>query len=177
MRRPLLAVAILPFLLAVSRGGAEADDLARDRKLIQGTWSVAAYDMDGRPLPPDIVKKMSVVIKADRLVIAPRVVARRSTTPAEGKQAEVKFLVEEDQADEAAYRLDRTKKGNVIELTQDAGRGAVRKMTGLYALDGDALTVCIPLPDHKLPKKMPEAPKAGVVRLVLKRAADGTPGR
>jgi len=58
----------------------------------------------------------------------------------------------------------------VIELTQDAG-GRAQKITGAYALEGEQLTICLPLPDRKVPKKIPAAPTSGLVRLVLKKSA------
>jgi uncharacterized protein (TIGR03067 family) len=101
------------------------------------------------------------------------VVAQRSVTLKDGKrETEVKFAVQEGKGDEARYRLDMARSKKVIEMTQDAGRGEVRKITALYALDGDSLTICIPLADRKLPKKMPDGPTAGMVRMVLKRAAE-----
>jgi uncharacterized protein (TIGR03067 family) len=171
MRRALFPV-VAALVLTASASG-DDDDLARDRKQFQGTWGVVAYDQDGKPLPADIIKTMRVTIQADRLTISPRVVALRTPVLVDGKrQVEVKFTAEEGKTDEAAYRLDATKKGKVIELTQDA-RGQDRKMKGAYTLDGDALTICLPLPDHRLPKKMPSGPTPGLVRLVLKRAGDG----
>jgi uncharacterized protein (TIGR03067 family) len=148
----------------------DTSDLARDRKLILGTWSVTAYDQDGKSLPPDLIRKMSVVIQAEKLVISPRMVARRSPVLKDGRtEFELKFAVDEGKTDEANYRLDLTKKGKVIELTQDLGRGETIKITGLYSLEGDSLTICLPLANRKVPKKMPEAPKAGLVRMILKK--------
>jgi uncharacterized protein (TIGR03067 family) len=159
-------------LLPIAVRSADADDLAQDRKQIQGTWEVVAYDLDGVKLPADIRQKMSVTIQAEKLTISPKIVAQRFQMLKGDKwQADVKFKAEDEKADDAKYRLDFVKKQKVIELTQDIGSGQVRKITALYILDGDNLTICIPLADHKLPKKIPDAPAAGLVRLVLKKAA------
>ena len=169
-----LTAALLALISAdLQAGEGETDDLVRDRKQIQGTWDVVGYDLDGRSVSAKIVKKMGVVIQADKLTISPKVVAQRSVTLKDGqRKTEVKFTIEEGKNDEARYRLDTVKNKKVIELTQDAGRGEVRKITALYALQGDSLTICIPLADRKLPKKIPDSPTAGVVRIILKRAAD-----
>jgi uncharacterized protein (TIGR03067 family) len=173
--RMAFAVALLALAAAGTRGDQD-DDLARDRKLIQGSWGVTAYDQDGTALPAELLKKLTVTIQADRLTIRPRVVAQRKPTlKGDRKQEEVQFTTAEGQADEAAYRLDTAKKRKVIELTQDPGNPS-RKIRGLYALSGDTLTLCIPLPDRKLPKAIPDAPSAGLVRMVLKRAPAPGPG-
>jgi uncharacterized protein (TIGR03067 family) len=167
-----LTLALLLLVPAVT-WGQDGDELDRDRKLIQGTWAVVAYDQDGKELPAEIIKKMSVRIQADTLTIRPRVVAQRTPILKDGRrQTEVKFTAEEGQADEAPYRLGTSKKRKGIELTLGRG-GQARKVMGAYELAEDNLTICLPLPDGKLPKQIPAAPKAGVVRLVLKRAPAG----
>jgi uncharacterized protein (TIGR03067 family) len=157
------AAALAALTLPGHAGG--PDDLARDRKAIQGVWGVAAYDQDGKPLPAEIIRQMSVTIQADRITIRPRVVAQR--LPA---VKDVKFTVEEGKADEARYRLDVAKNRKVMELTQDVGSGQTRKITAAYVLADDSLTIILPLPDRKLPKKLPTGPANGMVRLVLKKS-------
>src|SRR5258707_3079872 len=118
MRRLVLfAATALTLTAAVGRGQGD-DELARDRKALQGVWAVAAYDLDGNALPPEIVKTMSVTIQADRITIRPRVVGQRVATVKDGKtQAAVQFTAEQGKADEAKYRLAVAKKRHVIELT------------------------------------------------------------
>jgi uncharacterized protein (TIGR03067 family) len=152
-------------VVAVARSG--DDDLARDRKRIQGTWIIAKYDQDGVALPPAIRDRMRVTVLPDRLVIKPKITMVRMPPLTEGTRPEVQFRVLADQADEARYVLKRTKKANVIELTQDGPRGEAVKLKGLYLFEGDTLAICIPLLGRKLPKTIPDAPKAG---LVLERA-------
>jgi uncharacterized protein (TIGR03067 family) len=171
-----LGIGILTLHPTGVRGGESDSPLARDQKRIQGTWNVTAYDQDGQRLPADLVAKMSVAIQADKLVIRPKVVARRKVTFKDGKRVtEVEFAVEDGKADEAKYRLAPAKKRKLIELVQDDGRGNPRKIKGLYALDEDTLTIVISLLDGKLPKKVPAAPAKGVVRMVLKRAVEPKP--
>jgi uncharacterized protein (TIGR03067 family) len=167
----LVVVVLLPIPTGACRGENDADDLVRDRKLIQGAWAVVAYDQDGKSLPAEIVQKMSVVIQQDTITIKPRVLAQRIVTLKDGKrQVDVKFTLEEGKSDEAKYRLETAKKRKVLALIQDPGRGQSTTVQGAYALEGDRLTIWLPLPDRKLPKQLPEAPTAGLVRLVLKKA-------
>ena len=60
-----------------------------------------------------------------------------------------------------SVHMDRRYERSVIEFTQDIGSGQVRKITGAYAFTEDTLTICLPLPDRKLPKKIPDSPAAG----------------
>ncbi len=168
----VVALMLIPSAAWTREG--DPDELAQDRNRIQGTWSVLAYDQDGKPLPPEIVSKMSVSIQAATITIKPKVTVQRTITVKDDKrQAELKFTTEAGKSDVAKYCLDVAKKRKVIELTQEMERGPARVIQGLYALDGDALTICLPLPDRKLPNKVPNAPKPGFVRLVLKRINAG----
>jgi uncharacterized protein (TIGR03067 family) len=166
-----LAFPIVAILAVVAAGtrGSEDDDLARERKLVQGNWKVAAYDHDGTQVPAGILKKMSVRIASERLVISPKVVVQRKMY-LDGRKDEVQFVVEEGKTDEVRFQFGRTGKRKVIELTQDVGRGQSGKIKGLYSLASDRLTICIPLADRKVPQKMPTSPKAGMARLVLEPA-------
>jgi uncharacterized protein (TIGR03067 family) len=161
--RVLLAAVILVLVPAVMRSDEE------DRKALKGTWTVVGYDMDGKELPPDLAKKMTVTIQGDRFTIAPRVIVERTSSI--GEKPDVKFRLAEGKSDEAKYRLMDKKKQPVIELTRNAGKDGATTVKGVYLLDSDLLTICIPLRDGKLPRKIPDSPKAGFVRMVLKRSA------
>jgi uncharacterized protein (TIGR03067 family) len=138
-----------------------------DASQIQGTWSVAAYDQNGHPVPADILKEMTVSIKGDRLVIRPNLSAQYKSVLKNGKnEAEVTFSVVAGQAEEATFRLNPEK--GWIDLVR--GDSEKKQVKGLYQLDGDSLRIAFAVADKKRPKKMPEEPKVGVVRLVLIRA-------
>lgn len=160
--RVLLAAVALLLAPAVTRSGEE------DQKALQGTWTVVGYDMDGKQLPSDLSKKMTVTIQGDTFTITPRVIVERSVG---GDKPDLKFRLAEGKSDEAKYRLMDKKKQRVIELTRNAGKDGATTVKGVYSLDNDVLTICIPLGDGKLPKKIPDSPKAGFVRMVLKKSA------
>jgi uncharacterized protein (TIGR03067 family) len=174
--RLVVVATVLTLMPVCSHGADDKDDVGQDRRLIQGTWGVLAYDQDGKRLPAEIIDKMSVAIKDDKIIIRPRVVVQRvPAKPDDKKNMDVKFTLDEGKTDEAKYLLDTVKKQKVIEMTQDTGGGKSRKMTGAYVLDGDLLTICIPLADHKVPRTIPTGPTAGLVRLVLKRTGNAAP--
>jgi len=61
---------------------------------------VLAYDLDGQALPAEAVKKLSVTIHADRIVIRPKVNAQRLPTVKGGQaKADVQFTLDEGRAD------------------------------------------------------------------------------
>lgn len=169
--RMLLAAAAFAFVPSGTWcGEKDNDDPAQDRKLVQGTWTVVAYDQDGKKLPAEIIQKMSVIIEADKITIRPKVVAQRIVTLKDDRrQADMKFTIEAGKVDEAPYRLGMAKDQKVFELTQ--GPAETRKTQGTYLLEENTLTIYLPLGDKKLPKKIPGNPAAGMVRLVLKRTA------
>ena len=140
-----------------------------DRKRVQGIWTIVAYDMDGKELPADLAKKVTVTIQPDTLTITPRVVVER-TLSFDNKKPDLTFRLAEGKSDEAKYRLVENKKQRVMELTRNAGKDGATTVKAVYSLDNDVLTICIPLADGKLPKKFPDSPKAGFVRMVLKRS-------
>jgi uncharacterized protein (TIGR03067 family) len=147
------------------------EDLARDRRGIQGTWKVVEYDQDGKRLPAEVLKRLRVTFQDDQMRIAPRILVQRTPPVPDGApQPEAQVKVEDGKSDEAKYVLKRTKKAKVIELTQHPERGSPVKLKGVYSLEGDTLAIALPLPGRKQLKQVPRAPKAGLVRIILQRA-------
>ncbi len=142
---------------------------AQDAIRPTGTWAVIEYDQNGERAPADIVKQMKVVIQAERIIIQPRIVAQYKPTFNGSKKAEVVFSIEVDKSDEAGYKLDPAK--GRIDLVWRGARGETKTTLGIYELDADVLKICFALPDKNRPKKISDNPKAGVVRMVLLRAA------
>jgi len=135
----------------------------------QGQWVATEYDQNGHRLPADMVKKLKVTIRDDKIVIEPHVVARYKSVFDNGKtKVQVTFSLDEDASDEVSYKLDPSK--GRIDLVWSGGRGESKTTRGVYELDGDVLKICFALGDKGRPKKFPDAPKEGVVRMVLKRA-------
>jgi uncharacterized protein (TIGR03067 family) len=154
--RSTVALLVIGFLASAS------DDLSQ----VQGNWNVAAYDQNGHPVPADILKTMSVSIKGERLVIRPKLSAQYKSVLKNGKnEAEVTYSVVAGQAEETTFRLNAEK--GWIDLVR--GDSDKKQVKGLYQLDGDSLRIAFAA-DKKRPKKMPEEPKVGVVRLVLIRS-------
>jgi uncharacterized protein (TIGR03067 family) len=158
------------FAAAVLSG---AQEPSQDQKAMQGSWLVIEYDQDGKQPPAEILKKMKVVIQADKITIQPRLVAE--VTPF--LKDKVKFSLDEGKSDESQFKLDPSKKTKVLDLTWRGDRGDTKITKGMYLLDDNTLRICFALADQNRPKKFPEEPKSGLVRMVLKREAADAPKR
>jgi len=148
------AVVMVLAALVVHCGWAGEDDS------IAGVWKVAAYDQNGHAPPADILGKMRVVVRGDKMVLKPKLIAQYTSTF--GK-VEALFSLDESRSDEIKFTLDKA--NGWIDLTL---MGETKSIKGLYAREGDAVRICFPQSNKKRPKKMPEEPKAGMVRMVLK---------
>jgi uncharacterized protein (TIGR03067 family) len=154
------------FLAAALLGTAQEPN--QDHKAIQGTWLVIEYDQDGKQPPSEILKKMKVVIQADKITIKPRLVVEIVPFTKD----KVKFSLDDGKSDESQFKLDPSKKTKVLDLTWPSDRGATKTTKGMYLLDENSLRICFALADQNRPKKFPDEPKSGLVRMVLKREAD-----
>src|SRR3984893_10662524 len=105
-----------------------AQEPSQDYKAIQGTWLVIEYDQDGKQPPAEILKKMKVVIQADKITIQPRLVVE--VVPF--TKDKVKFSLDEGKSDESQYKLDASKKTKVLDLTWPGDRGEARTTKGMY---------------------------------------------
>jgi uncharacterized protein (TIGR03067 family) len=159
---PMRFVIVAMFGLAAIQGDP-------DQKAMQGRWTVTAYDQNGQAIPEAILRKMNVVIKGDKMTITPRVTAQYKPGFKEGKsQVQVDFSTEAGPADEATYRLNVEK--GWMDLVWQGPQGQSKTTKGIYVVDGNSLKICFAMADKSRPKKMPEQPKTGTVRLELKRA-------
>jgi uncharacterized protein (TIGR03067 family) len=133
--------------------------LAGGEVALRGTWKVLAYDRDGQAPPEEIIDKLRVVIDGDKLIIKPKLVAQ--VVRMAGKK-DVTYSLDEASYDEVKFKLDRDK--GWIDLFPGGNAATIK---GLFVRDKDNLRICFPQTDKKRPKKMPEQPKAGMVRMVL----------
>lgn len=141
-----------------------AQEPSQDHKAIQGTWLVSEYDQDGKQPPAEILKKMKVVIRDDKITIRPRLVVEVIPFTKD----KVKFRLEESKSDESQFKLDPSKKTKVLDLISS---GDAKTTKGMYLLDDNTLRICFALSNQNRPKKFPTEPKSGLVRLVLQREA------
>jgi uncharacterized protein (TIGR03067 family) len=134
-------------LSAAAEPPAAKPPAATDRDKLQGTWKVSAEVEDGRESPAARCGKVRLVFAADKLL-----------------------LKEGDEVQEAAFTLDATRTPRVIELVPAAGPHKGKKLSGIYALEGDTLRVCLPTePGKEAPADFGCRPGSGRILLTLQR--------
>jgi uncharacterized protein (TIGR03067 family) len=88
---------------------------------LQGTWEGVEFKVNGQALPQDTLKKIRVVITADRLTFTGLDTPREFT-----------------------FKVDPSKKPAAIDMTALNGPYKDKVGLGIYRLQQDTLTICIP---------------------------------
>jgi uncharacterized protein (TIGR03067 family) len=100
--------------------GADAPEEARDElKRLQGTWVMAALEIDGRPVPEDQLRDTTLAIRGDKYIVKSK-----------GKTYETTFT------------LDPGPSPQAIDLSFPDGTNAPKKGARIYQLEGDTFTLC-----------------------------------
>ncbi len=110
MRRELLILVVVPGLAS---GGSNGGKPMTDQERIQGTWRLVSGERQGRSLPDDAVRDVSLIFVGDAL-----------TTKTRGRETEARFEL-----------IPGTEpKGIDLDMAGAVG-------LGIYLLDGDDLKV------------------------------------
>jgi uncharacterized protein (TIGR03067 family) len=120
----LVAVGALLCTALTGCGGAgdsEEQAIAEDLKQLAGTWIPTQAEVNGSVASPKDLRQMKVVLAGEKW-----------TLHLEGKTAE------------ATFKIDPTKKPKTIDLRPTTAKGQV--MVGIYELNVDTLTICLPEP-------------------------------
>jgi uncharacterized protein (TIGR03067 family) len=126
-------------LIAVC-GFAADSAIAGDQENIQGTWTLEAGSMDGKPLPRVTVV---YVFTGKTLIVRPEA----------GKEQK------------ATFTLETTSNPKVLVVQQDQHAPDAKPDRTPYQLDGDTLKIAFPSPDEKLT----EVSDKGHILFILKR--------
>jgi uncharacterized protein (TIGR03067 family) len=122
-REPLLSLMLA--LSAVAGCGGQSD-----QQLLQGSWGVVSYTMNGKVVPEDIRSRLRVVIEEDKITLTPFVLS----------QPDGRFEIDKESATPAVFTLAG---GNpkTIDLRVELDGKAVT-VRGIYQLEGDSLKLC-----------------------------------
>ena len=118
-----------------------------DAKAIVGTWKVVSAKMGGKE-PPDAddVKKAPWVITSDKIIVK-----------------------RDDRDRESTYKLDPSKKPKTVDLTPlNAPEEEKGNWLGIYALEKDALKICISHPSKDRPTRF-DGDAPGSFQIELRR--------
>jgi uncharacterized protein (TIGR03067 family) len=114
-----------------------------DAEKLQGTWTMASFEVNGDPVPEEQLKTGKLVVKGDQY------------TPMLG-----------DNSLTYTFKLDPTKNPKTIDFKpQDGGT-----LKGIYELDGDTFKTCRPLlPGEDRPTEFSSKADSGLLVVVWKR--------
>jgi uncharacterized protein (TIGR03067 family) len=147
MKISLLIVLATLLLLAVNVHGQDNDP--DDREKLSGTWMSASAVNDGKRIADETVKNL------------------RLTLTKNGYKTELGEQVLFD----STYRIDADKQPKQIDMIGTEGELKGRAAQGIYALDGDTLTICYTMPGNERPTQFESKPGSGATLVVWKRAA------
>jgi uncharacterized protein (TIGR03067 family) len=125
----LQRMAILSVVLLLGADTQKDKDVKSQTDMLQGTWRVFSADRDGSKVPDDEIKKITLVIKGDKLT------ARRTENASKP----------EERVYEMTFTLDPSKKPKWIDVTYTDGERKGESSQGIYELnekDG-TLKICM----------------------------------
>jgi len=110
-----------------------------DLEKIQGTWSLVSAMEDGKSLPEDHVKRMTIVI--------------------EGNTFRFPGLAEDATSRDGTFKLDATKNPKEIDATSEENAVSL----GIYELESDKYKVCFASPGKARPINFSSAAGSGQI--------------
>jgi RNA polymerase sigma-70 factor (ECF subfamily) len=125
----------------------ETDAAREDRQKMQGTWKAVSVESGGKKRPDQDIKKWKLFVAGDKM------------TARDG----------DDLLDESTFALDAGKKPRAIEITYTAGPDKGKKLTGIYAVEGDLLKICVTQRDKDGPTDFVSKPDTDHTLVVLKK--------
>jgi uncharacterized protein (TIGR03067 family) len=134
-----LAVCLLP--------GAD-DAVKKEKRQLEGEWSMVSGEIDRQPLPAEYVKGAKRVAKDDE------------TTVMIGGRLFMK----------ARFTIDPSKKPKTIDYVMTGGPTKGKTQLGIYELDGDTVKFCFAAPGKERPKEFTTEEGSGRTLSVWKRA-------
>src|SRR4051794_188375 len=122
-----------------------------DREALQGTWTCAAMERNGVPVPPDRYKGGRLVVEGDRFTYS--------------QDGRVKV--------QGVRTLDPGRSPKAFDDTHTSGPFKGKTYLGIYKLDGDTFTTCNGSAGQARPTGFATKPGSGLLRVVYKREKPG----
>jgi uncharacterized protein (TIGR03067 family) len=146
MRFQVLGLMFASALLMVAADDPK-DAVKKEYDKFEGTWKMESFTVDGKPTPIETFAEFRMTLKGENF----------TTVTAEGKT-------------NGTYKVDPSKSPKTIDITFTGGPLDGLTMLGVYKLDGDTYTVCLPAGGGKeRAKELASKPGSGLVLEVLKR--------
>jgi uncharacterized protein (TIGR03067 family) len=140
-------------LMAIAAGLLLAADKPRDDavqkelKKLEGTWKMAALEIDGKPVPEEQFQDTILVIKGNQYIVK---VKKKSY--------------------ETTFTIEPGKKPKQMDMTFKNGPNKDKVHKGIYSLEGDTFKLCRgQSPDVARPRDFGTWPDTGTFLVVWKR--------
>ena len=134
-------------LSVVLLAGADPGKLnAKELEPFQGTWKIAALEVEGNKLDIDDFKETRLTIKGDAFTMATAGATYKGT-----------------------FKIDSAKKPKSIDMSYTDGPEKGKTSLGIYEIDGDTWKICIGLTGKERPKEFATKADTGHALEVLKR--------
>jgi uncharacterized protein (TIGR03067 family) len=151
MKRYAMRFQVLGLMFASALLMVAADDpkdaVKKEYDKFDGTWKMESFTVDGKPAPIESFAEFRMTLKGETF----------ATVTPEGKT-------------NGTYKVDPSKSPKTIDITFTGGPLDGVTMLGVYKLDGDTYTVCIPAGGgNERAKELASKPGSGLILEVLKR--------
>jgi uncharacterized protein (TIGR03067 family) len=140
------ALLIVAAGLLVVTAHAKDDDNAKELKKLEGTWTLASGEDDGKKLSDDAIKNSKLTI--------------------EGEKHTVKVG---DNTYKGTHKVDATKKPKTMDITDTDGPFKDKTVLAIYEVDGDTFKICYAAPGKDRPKEFSAKEGTGYHSHVWKR--------
>jgi uncharacterized protein (TIGR03067 family) len=134
-------------VISIAAETAKEDEAKKDLEKLQGTWTMAALEVDGKLVPEEKLKSSTLTIKGDKYII---------------KVGEMTH--------ETTIKIDPGKKPKEIDMTFLDGPNKDKTLKGIYEIDGDTFKMCRGLTaDKDRPSDFGTWPDTGMFLVTWKR--------
>jgi uncharacterized protein (TIGR03067 family) len=140
-----LPAAVLAVLLV---GAADtSNDAQKELEKLQGTWIMAALEVDGQQVPEEKLQGTKLTIKGDKYIVTVK-----------------------DKSHEVVITLDPAKKPKTIDMVFADGPNKDKVHRGIYELEKDTFKLCRARePDGERPTEFATQPNTGVFMVTWQR--------
>lgn len=145
MRRHVLVVLTVGLLLGA--GYAQEDAAKKELEKFQGTWTYLSLEEDGKQMPQEDIKNMTVTFTGDKVMLRQGSQLIRAGT----------------------QKIDPTKKPKTVDVTYTEGEAKGMTRLGIYELTDDTARVCFSTTGKDRPTEFKTSSGSNRYLIMIKR--------